>query len=46
MLDAKLFIGRSAEIVQRYVGPGGVVEGKLEKYKDYLASAATSKLVV
>ena len=46
MLDAKLFIGRSSEIVERYVGPGGVIDGKLEKYKNYLVSAATAKLVV
>ncbi|MCJ1357170.1 MAG: adenylosuccinase ade13 [Icmadophila ericetorum] len=46
MLDAKLFIGRSSEIVERYVGPGGVVEGKLKNYKDYLTSATTAKLVV
>jgi adenylosuccinate lyase len=46
MLDAKLFIGRSPEIVERYVGPGGVVDGKLEKYKNYVISATTASLVV
>ena len=46
MLDAKLFIGRSPEIVERYLGPGGVVDGKLEKYRDYLMSATTANLLV
>ena len=46
MLDAKLFIGRSEEIVERYVGPGGVILGKLEKYKDHITSNATAQLVV
>jgi adenylosuccinate lyase len=46
MLDAKLFIGRSVEIVERYVGPGGAVMGKLEKYKDYVTSTATAQLAV
>jgi len=46
LLDPKLFIGRSAEIVERYVGPGGPVTGKLEKYRDYIVSTATATLSV
>ncbi|KAL2221507.1 adenylosuccinate lyase [Thermoascus aurantiacus ATCC 26904] len=46
MLDPKLFIGRSPEIVERYCGPNGAVEKKLEKYKEYIASTATAELSV
>ncbi|KAK2873470.1 hypothetical protein FQN49_002345 [Arthroderma sp. PD_2] len=46
LLDPKLFIGRSPEIVERYAGPGGVVEKKLEKYKTYIMSTATAELSV
>ena len=46
MLDPKLFIGRSAEIVERYVGTDGPVTGKLEKYRDYIGSVATATLSV
>lgn len=43
MLDAKLFIGRSPEVVERYVG---VVDEKLGKYKSYVTSTETSRLVI
>ncbi|KAM5448374.1 adenylosuccinase ade13 [Microsporum audouinii] len=46
LLDPKLFIGRSPEIVERYAGPGGPVEKKLEKYKDYIMTTATAELSV
>ncbi len=46
MLDPKLFIGRSAEIVERYCGSGATLMGKLDKYKDYIDSAATATLAV
>jgi adenylosuccinate lyase len=46
LLDPKLFIGRSPEIVERYAGPGGVVDKKLEKYKAYIESSATAELSV
>lgn len=46
MLDPKLFIGRSAEIVERYCGSGGPLERKLEKYKEYIDSTATATLAV
>ncbi|KAL8929698.1 MAG: hypothetical protein Q9172_000377 [Xanthocarpia lactea] len=46
MLDPKLFIGRSAEIVERYCGSGTTLMGKLDKYKDYIDSTATATLAV
>ena len=46
LLDPRLFIGRSPEIVERYTGPNGVVEGKLEKYKAYIESSTTAELSV
>ena len=46
LLDPKRFIGRSSEIVERYAGPNGVVEGKLEKYKAYIESSTTVELSV
>jgi adenylosuccinate lyase len=46
MLDPKLFIGRSAEIVERYVGAGGPVDKQLEKYKEYCLSTSSAELSV
>ncbi|EFR04620.1 adenylosuccinate lyase [Nannizzia gypsea CBS 118893] len=46
LLDTKLFIGRSPEIVERYAGVGGPVEKKLEQYKEYIMSTATAELSV
>ncbi|KAL8852593.1 MAG: hypothetical protein Q9221_002589 [Calogaya cf. arnoldii] len=46
MLDPKLFIGRSAEIVEKYCGNNGPLTRKLEKYKDYIDSTATATLAV
>ncbi|KAI1211357.1 adenylosuccinate lyase [Annulohypoxylon truncatum] len=44
MLDPKLYTGRSAVIVERYCGKGGVVEKKLEPYQDYISKAETAQL--
>ena len=44
LLDAKLFIGRSAEIVERYAGAGGPVEEKLARYNEHIQSATTAQL--
>ncbi|KAL8773314.1 MAG: hypothetical protein Q9209_001708 [Squamulea sp. 1 TL-2023] len=46
MLDPKLFIGRSTDIVERYCGSGGPLRGKLEKYRSYIDSTATATLAV
>ena len=44
LLDPKLFIGRSPELVERYCGKGGPVEEKLAPYADYIAKARTAQL--
>lgn len=45
-MDARLFIGRCAEQVERYAGRGGVVEKQLEKYKEHIESSRTTQLAV
>ena len=42
LLDPKLFIGSSAEIVERYFGASGPVTTQLEKYRNYITSTATA----
>ncbi|KAI1454445.1 adenylosuccinate lyase [Annulohypoxylon moriforme] len=44
MLDPRLYTGRSAVIVERYCGKGGVVEKKLAPYHDYISKAETAQL--
>ncbi|KAI1387392.1 adenylosuccinate lyase [Hypoxylon trugodes] len=44
MLDPKLYTGRSSTIVDRYCGQGGVVEKKLEPYRDYISKVETAQL--
>ncbi|KAI2620079.1 adenylosuccinate lyase [Hypoxylon sp. NC1633] len=44
MLDPKLYIGRSTTIVDRYCGKGGVVEKKLEPYREYISGTETAQL--
>jgi adenylosuccinate lyase len=46
MLDSKLYTGRSEEIVEKFCGKGGVLEGKLKKYQDYIEGAKVSELNV
>ncbi|PGH27420.1 adenylosuccinate lyase [Polytolypa hystricis UAMH7299] len=46
LLDPKLFIGRCPEQVEKYAGPNGVVQKKLEKYRQYILSTATAQLAV
>jgi adenylosuccinate lyase len=46
LLDPRLFVGRSAEMVERYCGKGGPVEEKLAPYKEYIATAGTAQLSV
>ena len=46
MLDPKLFIGRSPQIVEKLCGPDGVVEKKIQKYKSYIENTATAQLSV
>ncbi len=46
LLDPKLFIGRSVEMVEKYCGKGGPVEEKLALYMDYITKAGTAQLKV
>ncbi|OAA63841.1 Adenylosuccinate lyase [Cordyceps fumosorosea ARSEF 2679] len=46
MLKAELYTGRSAEIVDKYCGPGGPVEKALAPYREYIKGAATTELNV
>lgn len=46
LLDPKLFVGRSAEIVEKYCGKGGAVEEKLAPYMDQIVKAGTAQLNV
>ncbi|KAM3459856.1 hypothetical protein MY5147_007771 [Beauveria neobassiana] len=46
MLKAELYTGRSAEIVDKYCGPGGAVDKALAPYREYIKGAATTELSV
>jgi adenylosuccinate lyase len=46
LLDPKLFIGRSVEIVEKYCGKGGPVEEKLAPYMDHITKAGTAQLSI
>jgi adenylosuccinate lyase len=46
MIDPKNFIGRSAEIVQRYCGEGGEVEQALAKYGKHIEGAKAAELTI
>ncbi|PHH87637.1 hypothetical protein CDD83_8604 [Cordyceps sp. RAO-2017] len=46
LMEPKLFIGRCAEQVDKYAGPGGVVDKRLAKYKQYIESSTTTQLSV
>lgn len=46
LLDPKLFVGRSVEIVEKYCGKGGPVEEKLAPYMDHITKAGTVQLNV
>ncbi|EFW99516.1 adenylosuccinate lyase [Grosmannia clavigera kw1407] len=46
MLRPELYIGRSVTIVERYCGPGGVVEKTIQPYKAIFEKAATTELSV
>lgn len=46
MLDPKLFTGRSAVLVERFCGKGGVLEKRLAAYSDFLANAKDTQLNV
>lgn len=46
MLQPELYIGRSIEIVDKYCGPGGVVEKALAPYQEYISKSTTAQLNV
>jgi adenylosuccinate lyase len=46
MLDSRLYTGRSVEIVEKFCGPGGVLDQKLEPYKSYIEKAGVQELSV
>ncbi|OAA71670.1 Adenylosuccinate lyase [Akanthomyces lecanii RCEF 1005] len=46
MLKAELYTGRSADIVDKYCGPGGPVDQALTPYREYIKGAATTELSV
>lgn len=46
MLDSKLYIGRSIEIVERFCGAGGVLDKKLQPYIAQIEGAKAAELSV
>lgn len=46
MLRPELYIGRSVDIVDRYCGPGGILEQKTQPYKAIFEKAPTTELNV
>ncbi|KAI1775786.1 adenylosuccinate lyase [Hypoxylon cercidicola] len=46
MMDPKLYIGRSATIVEKYCGQGSIVEQRLLPYKSYISKAGIAELNV
>lgn len=46
MLRAELYTGRSVDIVERFCGPGGVLEEKIKPYKALIDGAAATELNV
>ncbi|TDZ23518.1 Adenylosuccinate lyase [Colletotrichum orbiculare MAFF 240422] len=46
LLDPKLFIGRSPEIVERFVGKGGPIEQALTPYAEHIKTSGVAQLNV
>lgn len=46
MMDAGKYVGRSAEIVEKFCGEGGELTRKLESYKGYIEKAGVAELSV
>ncbi|KAM0242160.1 hypothetical protein ACHAP5_007315 [Fusarium lateritium] len=46
MMKPELYIGRSVDIVERYCGPEGVAQKKINPYKDIFEKAKTTELSV
>ncbi|RGP80521.1 adenylosuccinate lyase [Fusarium longipes] len=46
MMDPKLYIGRSAQLVDKFCGPGGKLDKKLQPYKEVIQKAKAAELNV
>ena len=46
MMRPELYVGRSAQIVDRFCGPGGKLEKKLERYQAAIKGAKAAELKV
>lgn len=46
MLRPELYIGRSVEIVERYCGPEGIAEKKIQQYRAMFEKSGTTELNV
>ena len=46
MMRPELYIGRSARIVDKFCGPGGKLEKKLEPYQEAIKAAKAAELSV
>ncbi|EWC45705.1 adenylosuccinate lyase [Drechslerella stenobrocha 248] len=46
LLKPELYIGRSAEIVERFCGKGGVLDARIRPYKNFIEESTTSELMV
>ncbi|PHH70136.1 hypothetical protein CDD80_6214 [Ophiocordyceps camponoti-rufipedis] len=46
LMKPELFVGRCAEQVDKFAGPGGVVEGRLAKYRQHIEGSKATQLAV
>jgi adenylosuccinate lyase len=46
MMEPKLYVGRSVQIVEKYCGAGGPVEKALAPYQQYITTTASAQLNV
>lgn len=46
LMDAKTFVGRAPQQVEKFTGPGGEVQTALEKYSDRVLKGQTVELMV
>lgn len=46
MMKPELYIGRSAQLVDKFCGPGGKLEKKLQPYQEVIQKAKAAELSV
>lgn len=46
LMDARTFVGRAPQQVERFTGPGGEVQAALEKYSERVLKGQTAELTV